>query len=58
MAEDYPRHIVAVSAYITNGSGEVLLVKTRWRQDTWEPPGGQVHGLKNFLLRRFFILLL
>ncbi len=46
MAEDYPRHIVAVSAYITNGSGEVLLVKTRWRQDTWEPPGGQVHGLK------------
>lgn len=37
-----PKHIIAVSAYITNEDGEVLLVKTHNRQDTWESPGGQV----------------
>ncbi len=37
-----PRHIVAVSALIKNDVGEVLLVKTNWRGDTWELPGGQV----------------
>lgn len=37
-----PRHIVSVSGYITNDVGEVLLVKTDWRRDTWELPGGQV----------------
>lgn len=37
-----PQHIVAVGGYITNESGEVLLVKTYWRDDTWELPGGQV----------------
>ncbi|WP_044747981.1 NUDIX hydrolase [Bacillus alveayuensis] len=37
-----PKHIVAVSAYVTNEKGEVLLVKTHWRSDTWEIPGGQV----------------
>lgn len=37
-----PKHIVAVSAFVTNTAGEVLLVKTNWRSDTWEMPGGQV----------------
>ncbi|WP_233785899.1 NUDIX hydrolase [Planococcus halotolerans] len=38
----YPKHIVSVSAYITNKNNEVLMVKTHWRKDTWELPGGQV----------------
>lgn len=38
----HPRHILAVAGYITNAAGEVLLVKTNWRSDTWELPGGQV----------------
>ena len=42
MSANYPKHIVAVSAYITNPEGEALLVKALWRKDTWEPPGGQV----------------
>ncbi|MGI2326824.1 NUDIX domain-containing protein [Planococcus sp. YIM B11945] len=42
MAQNYPRHIVAVSAYVLNAHGEALLVKTHFRQDTWEAPGGQV----------------
>jgi 8-oxo-dGTP diphosphatase len=37
-----PKHIVAVSAYVTNEKGETLLVKTHHRSDTWESPGGQV----------------
>ncbi|WP_215142003.1 NUDIX domain-containing protein [Exiguobacterium qingdaonense] len=37
-----PRAIVAVSAYITNESGEVLLVKNMHRNDSFEMPGGQV----------------
>lgn len=37
-----PKHIIAVSAYVTNENEEALLVKTHWRKDTWEPPGGQV----------------
>lgn len=42
MAADYPKHMVAVSAYITNEKGEALLIKAHWRKDTWESPGGQV----------------
>lgn len=42
MTENDPKHILAVSAYLTNRDGETLLVKTHWRKDTWEPPGGQV----------------
>ncbi|HET7580253.1 MAG TPA: NUDIX domain-containing protein [Bacillales bacterium] len=37
-----PSHVVAVGGCITNEAGEVLLVKTYWRDDTWELPGGQV----------------
>lgn len=42
MGNEQPKHIIAVSAYVTNEHGEVLLVKTNWRSDTWESPGGQV----------------
>jgi len=40
VADQSPRHIVAVSAVVTNAVGEVLLVQTPRRG--WEPPGGQV----------------
>lgn len=33
---------VSVSAYIENDDGEVLLIQTHNRSDTWEFPGGQV----------------
>lgn len=42
MENNHPKHIIAVSAYVTNEKGETLLVKTHWRSDTWEAPGGQV----------------
>ncbi|WP_391205121.1 NUDIX hydrolase [Psychrobacillus sp. L4] len=42
MINEHPKHIIAVSAYVTNDNEEVLLVKTHWRSDTWEAPGGQV----------------
>ncbi|WP_246017656.1 NIPSNAP family protein [Mesobacillus subterraneus] len=37
-----PKHIMSVSGYITNASGEVLLVRNLHRADTMEMPGGQV----------------
>ncbi len=37
-----PKQSVTVSGYITNEKGEVLLVQTYWRADTWELPGGGV----------------
>ncbi len=37
-----PKHVIAAAAYITNDQGQVLLVQTNHRQDTWELPGGQV----------------
>lgn len=37
-----PKQVVAVCACVTNADGEVLLVRTDWRSDTWEMPGGQV----------------
>lgn len=39
---EIPKQIVNVSGYITNQAGELLLVKTYWRSDTWELPGGGV----------------
>lgn len=38
----FPKHIVAVGGFIQNEKGETLLVKTNWRNDTYELPGGQV----------------
>lgn len=37
-----PKHIVAVTGYITNQEGELLLVRNFNRSDTMEMPGGQV----------------
>lgn len=42
MNTNNPKHIVAVSALVTNENNETLLVKTHSRSDTWESPGGQV----------------
>ncbi|MEQ8674667.1 MAG: NUDIX hydrolase [Aggregatilineales bacterium] len=39
-APNYPTHIVAVSALITNMEGDVLMIRSPRRG--WEPPGGQV----------------
>lgn len=36
------KHSLAVCAIVRNDAGQVLLVKCRDRQDTWEPPGGVV----------------
>jgi 8-oxo-dGTP diphosphatase len=40
--DEGPKQNVTVSGYITNEVGEVLLVQTYWRNDTWELPGGGV----------------
>ena len=37
-----PKHIIAVSANVTDENGNILLVRTHVRSDTWEAPGGQV----------------
>ncbi|MDQ1912630.1 NUDIX hydrolase [Paenibacillus sp. GD4] len=37
-----PKHIVSVSALVMNEKNEVLLLRTHWRSDTWEMPGGNV----------------
>lgn len=42
MDGENPKHIIATSAYVENKEGHVLLVKTHFRQDTFELPGGQV----------------
>lgn len=39
---EIPYYILSVSGYITNQDNEVLLIRTNWRSDTWELPGGQV----------------
>ncbi|WP_431019233.1 NUDIX hydrolase [Anoxybacillus sp. D401a] len=52
-----PKHLVAVSGYIVNDHGEVLLVKTHYRSDTWELPGGQVEegeSLHHALVREVY----
>jgi 8-oxo-dGTP diphosphatase len=52
-----PKHIVAVSAYVTDADGGVLLVRTHSRSDTWELPGGQVEegeSLAEAVKREFF----
>jgi 8-oxo-dGTP diphosphatase len=38
---NYPKHIVAAGALVTNSQGQVLLLKSP-RYDDWEFPGGQV----------------
>ncbi|MFQ3546240.1 NUDIX domain-containing protein [Halobacillus rhizosphaerae] len=38
----FTKHIVSVSAFITNERGEVLLIRNEHRADTWELPGGRM----------------
>jgi len=52
-----PKHIVAVSAFVTNEKNEVLLTRVQWRLDTWEMPGGQAEegeGLEAAVSREVF----
>ncbi|UNK16580.1 NUDIX hydrolase [Paenibacillus sp. N3/727] len=42
MENEHPKHTVSVSALVMNEKGNVLLLKTHWRSDTWEMPGGNV----------------
>ncbi|MET3289375.1 UNVERIFIED_CONTAM: 8-oxo-dGTP diphosphatase [Brevibacillus sp. OAP136] len=49
-----PQHTIAVSGYITNEQGEVLLVRSAHRPDTFELPGGQLEegeSLEDAILR-------
>ena len=39
---EFPMHIVAAGALVTNERGEVLLVKNPYRG--WEFPGGQIEN--------------
>jgi 8-oxo-dGTP diphosphatase len=47
--ENLSKYTIAVSAYITNEKGEVLLVKSIGREDTWELPGGRVEAGETLL---------
>ncbi|MFD0618346.1 NUDIX hydrolase [Paenibacillus sp. GCM10027629] len=44
MEYEQPKHVVSVSAFVKNEKGEVLLLRTHWRSDTWEMPGGNVES--------------
>ncbi|MBS4220002.1 NUDIX hydrolase [Bacillus sp. FJAT-49711] len=42
MEYEPPKQTISVSAFVTNEKNEVLLVRTHWRSETWEMPGGNV----------------
>jgi len=44
MENEYLKHMVSVSAFVMNEKDEVLLLRTHWRSDTWEMPGGNVEA--------------
>lgn len=57
MGDEQPKHIVSVAALMRNEKGEVLLLRTHWRSDTWEMPGGNVEPgepLDEAVRREFF----
>jgi 8-oxo-dGTP diphosphatase len=37
-----PKHTISVAALVMNEKGKTLLLRTHWRSDTWEMPGGNV----------------
>ncbi|MCJ8007714.1 NUDIX hydrolase [Lederbergia wuyishanensis] len=37
-----PKQTISVSAFVMNEKDEVLLLRTHWRSETWEMPGGNV----------------
>ncbi|MGE7920799.1 NUDIX hydrolase [Viridibacillus sp. NPDC093762] len=42
MGYEPPKQTISVSALVRNERDEVLLLRTHWRSDTWEMPGGNV----------------
>ncbi|XEC97473.1 NUDIX hydrolase [Paenibacillus tarimensis] len=43
MEHKHPKHTISVAAaLVMNEKGEALLLRTHWRSDTWEMPGGNV----------------
>lgn len=44
MEYGHPKHTISVAALLQNEIGETLLVRTHWRSDTWEMPGGVVEA--------------
>ncbi|MEK5482079.1 MULTISPECIES: NUDIX hydrolase [unclassified Viridibacillus] len=42
MEYEPPKQTISVSALVRNERNEVLLLRTHWRSDTWEMPGGNV----------------
>lgn len=57
MGYDAPKQCISVSACVTNKKGEILLLRTHWRSDTWEMPGGNVElgePLDQAIRREFF----
>lgn len=42
MEYEPPKQSIAVSALLMNEKDEILLLRTHWRSDTWEMPGGDV----------------
>lgn len=57
MEYQVPKQCISVSALVTNDRGEVLLLRTHWRSDTWEMPGGNVElgePLDKAICREFF----
>ncbi|MCJ7839780.1 NUDIX hydrolase [Lederbergia sp. NSJ-179] len=57
MTYEPPKQTIGVAAFVTNEKGEVLLLRTHWRSDTWEMPGGCVEvgePLDEAVCREFF----
>lgn len=48
-----PKNRVAVAGYVENHVGEVLLVRTHSRKDSWDLPGGMVRGKKSHYMKRY-----
>lgn len=57
MIYEHPKHGISTAAYVQNDKGETLLVRSHWRKDTWEMPGGDVEqgeSLDQAVVREFY----